>query len=357
MKMSAIRRFATIAFVVTSAMVATFLWSIPGPGPRSEDIRALLEKSSFVCKGIVLELLQGQDDRRPDPDNKFTLASRMMALVRVDQVFKGSTEKRQIAIKLSTTSNPLLIGSRIRAGDYGIFFLISDVDGDYLFVDDYHARIPIPQALPGVAPPSTPRDPVTMLEHEFRGALESKDPAVRIDAVWNLGALGSISASDDLKVLITPDDYQQNGAIYVALMRLGDYTMLGQAIDFVEYEAQDVDVRVAQSFIIKAIGNIQDEALLTKLHYATLSSSNESLRLNAIRALRSIRSIQSIPILISMLDDDSADVRYGAVMALAAITGKGREWAPARQLFDLGDSEYTRRWKQWWSEQETQGGG
>jgi HEAT repeat protein len=69
-----------------------------------------------------------------------------------------------------------------------------------------------------------------------------------------------------------------------------------------------------------------------------------------VRALRNIKTETAIKPLAGALDDSDWEVRWGAVMGLAAIAGPdkdGNSWYPAYDAFKENERLYLDHWREW----------
>ena len=139
-------------------------------------------------------------------------------------------------------------------------------------------------------------------------------------ALVQVANLGSVQSTQAIRNIATAGDPDFQGLAYVALLRLGDYSLLNAAIRYAEQPGQELEVRRQQSGVAEAIGDIQSRSVLATLN-SLLASPNVSLRRAAAKALRNIGDASSMSFLVRALDDNDADVKYEAVMALATIVG------------------------------------
>ncbi len=166
-------------------------------------------------------------------------------------------------------------------------------------------------------------------------------------ALVQVANLGSVQSTQPIRNIATAGDPEFQGLAYVALLRLGDYSQLNQAIRYAEQPSQELQVRRQQVGVAEAIGDIQNRSELPVLN-SLLASQSVSLRRAAAKALRGMSDPSSASFLVRALADSDADVQYDAVMALAAIAGASAENAPARDIFDQDPSKYVGYWKNWW---------
>lgn len=162
----------------------------------------------------------------------------------------------------------------------------------------------------------------------------------------------------------------------MALIKLGEYSLLGAAIHFVERPTKDPDIRYWKVRITEAIGGIGNDQIRrvleaggdkqsaycpckTKVPFdrsvpplldSLLSSQNRDLRRAAAHALRGICDPSSVRFLVSALDNSDRDVQYDAMMGLAALEDFPADRpAPARNIFNEASARYLDAWKTWWT--------
>ena len=75
-------------------------------------------------------------------------------------------------------------------------------------------------------------------------------------------------------------------------------------------------------------------------------------RMAAMRGIRRLKAPESVRFLVQHLDDPGKLVSYLAVVSLAEITHKGREFGPGMGQFEKDPQKYRDLWHRWW---ETEG--
>ena len=205
------------------------------------------------------------------------------------------------------------------------------------------------------------KDPIKLLEADLKAGLHSENRKEVLTALQLLGNLRTSTSTQELKSLLPSGDTVLEGSVYLALLKLGDYSHLKQSGAFVDAksaEFQQMKITLPEEMSTKdiplricgAIQNIRDEKALPALHEFA-NSKNDKLRVAAVHALRQIKSPKSLSILISLLGDPLQEVRYLAVSALERTTA-GRTLdgsdGPPVDSFKQNEQEYLTKWKTWW---------
>ena len=306
------------------------------------NVRNLAEESTVIVKGRVLNVKE-LGTIKEQADNGALTFQKTTASVRVDKVLKGTVQGRVINVEF--LKNPDVLAMNLEENEYALLFLKAGHDGRYTFVDPQVSKMPITSQ----NVPSTDAAQTTAgkLEAELLASLSDRDRAVARAALVQVANLGSVQSTKAIRDIATASDPDFQGLAYIALLRLGDYSLLDQAIGFVEQPAQDLNVRRLQFGVAEAIGDIGDRSVLPALN-SLLTSPSVSLRRAAAKALRGMSDPSSARFLMRSLDDKDADVQYDAVMALAALAGASPNNAPARDVFDQNPAKYLGYWKIWW---------
>src|SRR5205085_12201864 len=193
-------------------------------------------------------------------------------------------------------------------------------------------------------------DSLQMLERDLEAALISGQREDVLNAVALLGNLKQVQSTEPLKNLLPTNDRQIEGTLYLALIKLGDYSKLGPTGEFFRFKNSDAAIQNLRVELGRAISNIHSSTVLPQLEHFS-ESDDQLLRGSAVLALRTIASPTSVPLLIDRLDDSDQDIRYVSVIALALIINKVGDWAPSRQMFDQQENKYVSLWKEWWQNQ------
>ena len=262
--------------------------------------------------------------------------------IKADRCYKGTATGNEIVIVVVDVMGPGYSGPSFRAGEYVLLFARA-VGGWYELTDPSLGKLPASEGPPGDGTDSPPS-----LEADLWASLSEGNREVVIVALRLLAGMKRGQSTKELRGLLPTTDRAVEGLVHLALIKHADYGLLAEAGRFVESETSDWTFAIHQSLVCAAIDEIVDIQPLPTLHEFTRSKSPE-LRLAAVRALGAIRSPESATVLMRRLDDASSDVRYGALMALAALDDKALEQAPSWEIFDRKEATFIRRVKDWWS--------
>jgi hypothetical protein len=206
------------------------------------------------------------------------------------------------------------------------------------------------------------------LEAELFASLSDPDRIVAQTALRQVANLEKVRSTQALRKIATSSDPESQSLAYAALINLGDYSLLDQAIKFSEEHVDQMDgIPYAVDLIgdkrimeaSKATGNPDlacpsktglpfDRSVLPLLH-SSLSSPNTDLRRATVHALRGICDPSSARFMVRALDDSDRDVQYEAMMTLGALEDYPAELpAPATGVFNGNPTKYLNAWKNWW---------
>lgn len=135
-------------------------------------------------------------------------------------------------------------------------------------------------------------------------------------------------------------------------MRVGDYSAVEQAVEFLLLQDPKPNIRALQGRLANEFESVKDPTALDVIR-RYISSDNRMVRIAMVKAAERIRSPKSVPWLVERLDDPVEVVRYHAVLGLCEIEGKGPDgWGAAFDAYEQNEAQYISKWKQWW---ETEG--
>ncbi len=311
----------------------------PMPVP---NVRYLADQSSVIVKGRVLQVSELGTTQRQTENGALTF-HRVSASFQVDSVLKGNVGAKIITVEF--LQNPNVLALTLENNEYALLFLTSSSNGSYQFADPQVGKMAITnQIVPSAESAKTTEG---KLEAELIASLSDPDHDVAWTALKQIGNLGSVRSTQALREIATTGTPEFQGLAYAALLRLGDYSLLNRAIRFAEEPGQDLETQRLQSGVEEAIGDITDKSALPVLN-SLLASPNVNLRRAATKSLRGMTDPSSAGFLVGALDDRDGDVRYNAMMALAALAGASPDNAPARDIFDQNPAKYLNNWKSWW---------
>jgi HEAT repeat protein len=296
------------------------------------NVRYLAEQSAVIVKGRVLSVTQVGTNEKT-------------ASFQADSVLKGNVPTKIITVAFSESTGAPSVA--LESNEYALLFLSKGRNESYAFADPQVGKLPITSR----DVPSADAAPTTSgkLEAVLFASLSDPEAEVARTALQQVGNLGSVRSTLAIRDIAASGPPDSQGLAYIALLKLGDYSLLSQSIRFAEQAGQDTELQRLQSGVAEAIGDIQDKTMLPVLN-ALLASPNLSLRRAAAKALRQIGDPSSARVLVTALDDSDRDVQYDAVMALAELFGASSDNAPAREAFDKNPGKYVNGWKTWWEE-------
>lgn len=365
---------------IGGGLVALTLWDCspknrimaqPAPLP---SLKQWSDESNAVVIGRVSEVHELGPSGQGSPEFQ-----RMTASVRVDHVFKGRVDAEVLTIEYN--GYPHAKGSNtvypniyvLRPDMYGILFLTSLRDGVYTFADPYRGLIATTSRRVGLA--QTAHTTEEKVEAELFASLSDADSGLAQSTLGVVRGLGRERFIAPLHALVSSTDPEVQGLALAALIKLLDYSRLIQAIHFVEERTQDPDVQYWQARTADAIRDIGTDRIRralenggdkravycpssTKFPFdrsvpplldSLLSSPNIDLRRAAAHALRGICDPSSARFLAHALNGKDGDVRYDAMMGLAALEDFPPDRpAPARGIFNASSANYLDTWKVWW---------
>lgn len=152
----------------------------------------------------------------------------------------------------------------------------------------------------------------------------------------------------------------------------------GAALSELANDSNLLGVVAKESYLLGSAisnGRSQDQSYIAALGRLALPGAPKNLRQDAVYALRAIHSQHALPHLVQLLDSDSADLRYDALIGLASFANnlpmqtpenaKTMGWLhaestgpytteetlqnmPSRPIFDQQEQQYIEFWKRWW---------
>ena len=314
-----------------------------------QNVRYLAERSGVIVKGRVLEVNETGTIEKPTENGLLTFRE-MAASFQVDSVLKGNVEAK--AITVGFLENPEVPALTLEPNEYALLFLNSGQDGKYSFADPQVGKMAITRQNVPLA--ETAQTTEGKLEAELMASLSDPDSEVARTALEQVGNLGSVRSTQAIRNIAFGGAPDFQGLAHRALLRLGDYSLLDQAVRYAEEPAQELDLQRLQLGVVEAIGDIENRSAVPALN-SLLASPSVNLRRAAAKALRAIGDPSSARFLVRALDDSDRDVQYDAGMALAGLAGASPDNAPSRDVFDRSPAKYLGRWKSWWETSGKQG--
>ena len=267
-------------------------------------------------------------------------ARKMAATLRADRVLKGRFSAAVVTFGFLAPQVPLGYQG-IGPTQFGLFFLRASQQG-YEVLDPYHPFI--------VAAPDAPAiegSPLDRAIAEVAHVLNSPKapPDERVRAAEILEGVETPAATEALrKAVRAPDDHISLHAA-AALLRRKDISVLGLAEKALTAPPQNIDAGLRRKLAFALRDGVTDpEAVpaLTRL----LRAGDVVTRRSAAAALRHVGDDSVIRPLSLALHDGDREVRYQAVLGLAAVTGQS-EWGPSLDMFVSGEQRYLDYWREW----------
>lgn len=327
------------------------------PGPVQLNIRSLTDKAHTVCKGRVLEIMDEGEIVQQTSYRSVPL-KKMVSRFQVDRFFKGAADARILEIEFFALAPPyagvsgngylaadLFVGPGLRANEYALVFL-NPSRPRYTFSDPY-SKLPITERPVRVSKENL--NTFELLEEELLASLTDERREVIFTAIEQLGHLPKVKSTEPLKELLKIHDKELEGRVYSSLIKLGDYSLFQETLEFIETNKDVQRLRPLPGLIKLSIQGIREETMLPQLYQLT-GSEDEFLRRGAIYAIRAMKSPKGVKYLMEGLDHRDIEVRYHCVMGLAEMERKGPGWGAARAFYDKDEPLYLSRWKSWWEE-------
>ena len=318
------------------------------PIAGTEDIPKLMDASSLVCKGEVVEapapiFVNSSDDIRLTAT----------AEIHPDRCFKGIPNGSSIPVLFDgfvTSVDCLFV---LRKGDYRLFFL-KPQNGKYALVDEWFGALPVSHEL-GLIPEGS--DGMDLLELDLKAGLRDSSSERVLDSIRMLGNMKHLRSTSDLTRLLESSDLLVKTYVWQALLRLKDYSVLPAVSEFFNSQPEPPHELLLprdrlfqmQYELAGEIGVIGDPATLSFLETFAVSGKGYILRMNALQALRAIGSPHSAAALLKALNDPNSDNAFSAMQGLLSLAGGGPiGWVPTWKQFDEAPHFYAAKCREWW---------
>jgi hypothetical protein len=335
-------RMIRSCFVAVFVFFACSAFGYPSPLAGKEEIPKLMTASSLVCKGEVVDV--PAPTFSPSSTNTPLAAT---AQVRLDRCFKGTPQGSSIAVLFDKFSV-------LRKGDYRLFFLTPQ-DGKYAVADVRYGALPISAEL---GETSGGADPLYLLELDLKAGLRDSNPERVLDSIQMLGDMGHLRSTDDLRKLEASVDILVKTYVWLALLRLKDYSVLPAVAAFLQNQPEAPHelflprdrLPQMQLELQSAMGDIRDASTLPYLERFAFAGRDSSLRGSALQSLRVINSLHSAATFLKGLEDANADNAFSAMQGLLSLAGGGDiDWVPSWTQFDETPHFYATKCREWWT--------
>src|ERR1019366_986304 len=318
-----------------------------------DHIATLLDKSTVVCKGEVLQA------PAPKYISNELLRGTGISVIRVDRCFKGSAPTQvQIATDEYLPAAGFGGGGTLlvpKPGEYGLFFLASQ--GPIFKPID---RTPFIRASRLMTADDVAGNPRSRLEADLLAGLNDLDAELQLQTIRSLGTLEVLSpgAIARLKGMLPAADALKRLYLWEALITVHDYSVLPQAADEVldiaprsrEFSLPRDRIPFLQFRVYEAIGLIHDPGVVPYMRKLSEATDPRS-RYDALQSLRGQHDQCSAQIFLKALGDqgqggDTAFVAMHSLYELAE-TGPGWDVIPGPQDF-LANGVAAAEVRSWW---------
>lgn len=322
--------------------VKEFPGTFPGTVKAPMDVPFLTDSADVVCKGAVV-YIHDEGETKFLVGGEPMLFRRMVAVFRVDGIYKGTISELNIEVEFLLSDVPSSLES-LHLGQYVMVFLVQKKKR-YRFANLTSSKMLISkgpdESIDGKS------SPLKRICKELIRSLGDPNGDVILVAIEQLGQLGSIDSIEALQPFVDSQDTVLSGAAIAALLSIGDLSQIDAAVKYIEEIKADVPalVKIKES-IYDAIAHFQDSALIDPL-IPLVRHRDSQLRYAAVRFLRHIKADSTAPTLLTLLDDVSEDVRYQALMALAEMA-RHTEWGATVDEFRRDEAKYINKLKAWW---------
>jgi len=313
---------------------------IPWP-PGRINTQSILAQADLLCRGTVAEL--------SGADVSFRNAKPVTALLNLERCYKGSLPTGQVRVTFAPPANPEVYAPSffLRKGEYALFSLNGSAP-EFSFASSIYGKIKISSLVK--------KDNADIgkaaLEADLKAGLSDPDSSLVIANLELLMGMGEVHSTAEIKSIATSSDLEVRGTALLALMRLGDYSMLQDAVSFLSLDLSDSQQNLLQNPVRYEFERIKDPTILLVLHH-NLNSPVFFVRSAMVKGMKSVQSPDSVAYLIRTLDDKEPEIRFDSVIALAFIEKKtGEEWATTvGPDYQKKEPAIIQRWKNWWNDE------
>lgn len=347
------QRVMSIRLRMAAVLLVGILGSAPLPtqaGIRTPlDMSPLASQASLIVVGRVLSLQVTGSKITVDYHGTPVQVQPVLASVQVLRTIKGTAPKPTLTVTVFEPDSDIgyeLLGT----GLVGTFFLTSEVGGAHGLVDPRCSFLP---ALPGAPQPlgSSTSDKVYA---ELRGVSVSVScPSdLRADAIGllaeQLDFQGAGRAVEILREVAADNSSAVRLDAAASLLLRHDLTVL-PIVTAALSSPEDLDEGTVVALAASIRNGVSAPAALTPL-LPLLSSANVEVRRGVVGALRGIGNEAVLPHLTIALADNDQEVRYDAMMGIAAFaegTGDHIGKSPSMIVFAANESAYIEYWRHW----------
>ena len=269
-----------------------------------------------------------------------TLSARQRKFtLRVQRVLKGPAVN-DVECTMLLPDQPIGYGI-IPKTQFGMFFLRKQSAQVFTVANPYY-----PFIVASPAAPVTEGEPLDQIVAELTYVAGSPATAAedRVRAVTILDKVVTAGVT----MVLTQVAHERNGAAsnhaVAALLRRNESSVIELA-ERILLDAQNADADLRRQIAYSIRDGVTDPSTIPSLT-RLLRAAEVETRLSAAAALRHVGTESVIEPLGLALNDDHREVRYQAVLGLAAVTGQA-DWGPSIELYASDEERYVTHWKDW----------
>jgi hypothetical protein len=328
---------SAVLLVIIVLLAETPAGAIPIP---ALNLPELTSGSALIVVGQVIGVSE-DGAASVEVGGRSVPARRMLARLHVSRVLKGRADASDISFGFVIPDVPLGYAG-VAANQFGMFFLRRSPQQTLEVANPYYPSIVAARDAPAVEGEAF-EQVVAELAYVVTAPKTSNDERVR--AVNILEKVLTPTVTRALKQAAQGE----HGAVSVhaaaVLLRRNDIQPLEAAAKALLAPPQETEAGLRRTLAYSIRDGVSDERAVPVLA-RLLRADDVEVRRSAAAALRHVASESVIEPLSSALRDGDREVRYQAVLGLAAASGQS-EWAPSVDLFEADEQRYITFWKDW----------
>src|SRR5205814_6497335 len=210
----------------------------------------------LVCRGSVLEIREAAE-RNGLPRN----SRAAMAVLDLIRCYKGSIPAHGVRVDFTLPASPDTYAPAfwLEKGEYALFSLKKQGQ-DFTFVGSTYGKVKVSRLIK----PNT--DAGSGLEADLEAGLSDPDPSLVIANLELLMGMGEVHSTAAIRPLIINSNPEVRGTASLALMKLGDYSMLQEVVSFLALNLSYSQKSLLQNPIRNEFEHIKDPKTLAVLH-------------------------------------------------------------------------------------------
>jgi hypothetical protein len=324
-------------FLVAMLMNPASVSAIPVP---ALDLPELTAASDLIVVGQVLAIRE-EGRTTINTQGGPVQARQMVATLRAFRVLKGQAGAPSVSFGFLIPEVDLAYGG-VAEKQVGMFFLKEVSKQKYEVLNPYYPSI--------VAAPDAPATEGAALDRvvaEVAYVLNSakSSPDERERAVSILETVETPAATEALKKAARTPGGPPSLRAVAALLRRNDASVLDLAERALTVAPQGAEAGVRLTLALAIRDGVTTPDAVPALA-RLLRARDVETRRGAAAALRHVGTDSVVAPLSDALQDNDREVRYQAVLGLAAVTGQS-DWGPSIDLFTQDEQRYLEYWKDW----------